>query len=853
MRTAAWFRSEERWAAVGLALLLALKLRYGGSVDWTTYFTQRGLGLFAGLAWAYVALSVLRERRPGARSAMELVRRGTEFVRDWTPFVLLIVTYENLLPLIRHVRPALYDPAFLIADTLLFGTTPSVWLEPFVTRARTEWFATFYLSLFALPLVSGGHLYLSGRRREFRQFMRAFTCVGFVAFIGYVALPVVGPRYFFPEQYRLSLSGVPLGEPALQSVSLAAADLADRVNARVLAGGPVPNCFPSLHTAWGLLVLLFAHRHARWLFFVYLVPVGSLIFATLYLRFHYFVDLLAGGFLATAVFIVSERWRDEVVGSRPNLLELPPAWRGGLLRVGGALRQRWPSLALLGLVGLVYGSSLPTGLTTQNRGQDGAELVAAAITGGTGHPPGYPLYCALVRLACRIFADSDPIDVAHALSAVFAIAAGLGVVALCRSVARSLQPRPPRWLVDAAAFVAGTSFCFSVTLFQQAVIAEVYALHALLITATTWFAAQLAGISGQRPSRRDALLFGACAGLSVSHHLSALPIVCVQAAIVLLCTRGQRAHRTFSAAAFAAGLLPWLYLPLSAARQPPLAWGQPDSLERWWWVLTGAQYRFRLSPELAGWGSRLLAGLPAGEMPAFVLALATSALAATLPRGAGSRLRAATLLLVGTASVNLLASSAYAIADLAPYFLPAQLAVAVLAGAGTAHVGCTLLRVRSESAARVFCVLAGVAAIGGSLLASIGRADAHGQHALDRQVRAIVREAPPGALIAARGDAMVFGLWYERFVRAERKDVDVVSRELLLQSWYAANRAHFTSAMRWPPAPLRGSADFRLGAVLRANYAARPIVVVHPADVPPGCGRSRGGLLRCGAELAALE
>jgi membrane-associated phospholipid phosphatase len=56
--------------------------------------------------------------------------------------------------------------------------------------------------------------------------------------------------------------------------------------------------FPSLHCAASAFVLAFDRRQSRGRFWVFLVPVVGLWFSTLYLRFHYLVDLVAGFALA---------------------------------------------------------------------------------------------------------------------------------------------------------------------------------------------------------------------------------------------------------------------------------------------------------------------------------------------------------------------------------------------------------------------------------------------------------------------------------------------------------------------------------------------------------------------------
>jgi hypothetical protein len=856
-------RLEEICALASLLLLAALKVHFGGGVLWATYFTRRGLGLFAVVGLLFLGLSLSRARGldKGAPLALTLLRRGVEFVRDWAPFIFLIAVYENLLPLIGRFRSTVYDPLFLQADIALFGVTPSVWLEPLVTPARTQWFAFFYVSLFALPVVSGGLLYLSGRRREFRQFLGAFTLLGYLGYLGYLILPVVGPRYFFPEQYRVSLSGIPARAVALELLSAGSpsfASLAERLNSQGLGRPPVPNCFPSLHTAWGLLVLAFAYRQLRPLFFVYLLPVASLIVATVYLRFHYLVDLAAGALLAVIVsalfFARAGRGeRNSGVADAPNLLALP-AWAcSAAAHCRKRLRKHWPALALLLLVAPIYASSLPTGVTERNRGQDGAELVTAALTGGTAHPPGYPLYSLLLRGVCSLFPGCAAIDVAHALSSAFALSAGIVLIALCRGWFVGSAPQPPGFFCDAGAFLAGASFCLSVSLFGQALIAEVYALHALLIVGMTYTAVRL--IESHRSSTRVASWqlrwFGLISGLASSHHLSALPVLLAVLVVLAGTCPSLRSLKSLldGGLAFAVGLLPWAYLPLATARNPVLAWGQPDSVERWWWVVSAAQYRARLASGFGDWCSRLVQHFPPRDAAPLILGFATLGIVRSFVErnGENVKLRTTALLMGAVLVVNVASTSAYAIPDIRPYFLPAEMALCALAGLGFVRVAVAVSELpRLGKYARECSAALGMCALVWALCSSIRRVDAHGQHPLDRRVRAIIGTAPAQALIAARGDAMVFGLWYERFLRSGRSDVDIVSRELLLQPWYRDNTDHFSAAMRWPLEALRGPASERLAAVLRANYGHRPLVVVHPLDVPPGCRRLAGGLLDCG-------
>jgi hypothetical protein len=440
--------------------------------------------------------------------------------------------------------------------------------------------------------------------------------------------------------------------------------------------------------------------------------------------------------------------------------------------------------------------------------------------------------------------------VAHVFSALSALAAGAVVVSTCRAWFRTLSSSEQQGLADLGAWVSGVTFCFSPALFRQALIAEVYALHALAVACLVRVAAHLVLSEGKaRP--RDVMWFGVTAGLAVTHHLTAAPLVLAATVVLVLLARVRALGIQGLAAAaggVALGCLPWAYLPWAASQHPALSWGQPDTWSRFLWVVSAEQYQSRLGGGAADWLAHLRTQFPLWHAPALVLAFATAGIfapaleAATLP----PRARQLAALLGALVVANVVSALPYSIGDLESYFIPSELGCAAFTGFGFTVALRTLgalgpLRGRGEGIA----AFAAAALLGAGLGGNIRRADAHGQSALDRRVRQVVAHAPRGALIAARGDGMVFGLWYEKLVRSVRPDLDIVSRELLLQPWYAHSTGHFTPEMRWPAGPLRGNAQVRLAAVIRANYGKRPVVVVEPADVPGGCDRALGGVLSC--------
>ena len=121
-----------------------------------------------------------------------------------------------------------------------------------------------------------------------------FTIYG-IGLLGYALVPAGGP-HFFPE-----LAAV-LG-PELEGGFMT------QLQARIVADGCIRvDAFPSLHCACSSFLLWFEWHHARRWFWVMLAPCVGLWFSTMYLRYHYLVDVLAGFALAAATIVTVRLW-----------------------------------------------------------------------------------------------------------------------------------------------------------------------------------------------------------------------------------------------------------------------------------------------------------------------------------------------------------------------------------------------------------------------------------------------------------------------------------------------------------------------------------------------------------------
>jgi hypothetical protein len=106
----------------------------------------------------------------------------------------------------------------------------------------------------------------------------------YLSYLGYFAFPALGPRFEIPHMQTAPLEGVWLTQAIRDGLDHL--ELIQR------------DAFPSGHVGVSLLVLYYARRFLRNSFLPYLVVVGSMGVSTVYLRYHYVVDVLSGVILA---------------------------------------------------------------------------------------------------------------------------------------------------------------------------------------------------------------------------------------------------------------------------------------------------------------------------------------------------------------------------------------------------------------------------------------------------------------------------------------------------------------------------------------------------------------------------
>lgn len=245
----------------------------------------------------YSGREELRSRDRGERKMF--IDRLKTTTRDWMPFILLILVYENLHDLVKVIRPELADKTLMRIDEFIFGVEPTLWLQEFINPLLTDFMAFSYALYFIIPAALAGILYYKGRRGDFRQLMMALIISYYLGFIGYMTIPAIGPRFIIADEFTVKLEGI-----FLYSTSADVWNSLESINR---------DCFPSLHTAQAAIALFFAFKFRdifrvdRILFWIYLPLVASLWFSTVYLRYHWTIDVIVGLLLAYVLYKAAPR------------------------------------------------------------------------------------------------------------------------------------------------------------------------------------------------------------------------------------------------------------------------------------------------------------------------------------------------------------------------------------------------------------------------------------------------------------------------------------------------------------------------------------------------------------------
>ncbi len=226
------------------------------------------------------------------------------------------LSYFFLAVLLPLVNSSSLDVQLYHLDMRFFGVEPALYMDRLINPVTTEWFAFFYFAYFFVLAMHVIPILMGSRQQrllgEFALGMIAVFCIGHTV---YMIVPGFGPHEAMADQFHHAF---PHGM------------WVDMVMRTVAEGGAQKDIFPSLHTAAPTYIALFSFRHRDKLPFKYTWPIVAffavnIIGATMFLRWHYVIDVVAGLVLSSAALlgtVMVTRW--ELARRANNALD--PSW-----------------------------------------------------------------------------------------------------------------------------------------------------------------------------------------------------------------------------------------------------------------------------------------------------------------------------------------------------------------------------------------------------------------------------------------------------------------------------------------------------------------------------------------------
>ena len=288
-------------------------------IDWATQLYLLLIGLLVVCfhgdrvpGWAWVALAHLAclvsihllviAASPGRAGVIG-------FLRHFYPLLLYAAFYRESGLLNQMFVAGYLDPYFFRLEGWIFGGQPALaFMERFPYLAVSEPLYAAYFSYYVMIGGVGLALFLKARE-DFFHYVSVVSFVFYVCYLLYLFLPVVGPRIVFepPAGYHLPDDlALPTGLSEYP---------------RPVGSGPFcllmaliyrwfesPGAaFPSSHVAVACCTLYFSNCYLRRIRVLHAAVVVLLCLATVYGRYHYVVDVVAGVLVAAVLVPLGNR------------------------------------------------------------------------------------------------------------------------------------------------------------------------------------------------------------------------------------------------------------------------------------------------------------------------------------------------------------------------------------------------------------------------------------------------------------------------------------------------------------------------------------------------------------------
>lgn len=215
---------------------------------------------------------------------------ASRFLHLFYPILLMTYFYGETASLNHLIFNENLDGIIYSIEQQAFGYQPSI---EFSRTFPQQWISELlYFGYFSLYLMTFGVtlVFFLKKPKSVERIIFLIITSFFIYYLVFIIIPVVGPQYYFQT---------PLNEMEDSGFFSSAVKLIQHY------GEKPTGAFPSSHVGMVLIYLYLSYRNIRWLFWVILPLFILIIFATVYIKAHYVVDVIAGLISAPIIYYLA--------------------------------------------------------------------------------------------------------------------------------------------------------------------------------------------------------------------------------------------------------------------------------------------------------------------------------------------------------------------------------------------------------------------------------------------------------------------------------------------------------------------------------------------------------------------
>lgn len=280
---------------LGLVALLILVLHHHAPEAWPWHVVGHAVAMVAIHLLLHAAVA-----RPH--------NRVLDFLRHFYPVLMYAWLYRETGLLNQMALQGYLDDAFYKLDERIFGFAPSfAFMAAFPTRTASEIFYGAYFSYYVMIFGVGLALFLR-QREQFQHYISVTSFVFYACYLIYIFLPVVGPRIYYPELSHLTLPPESMPPIVPEFAAAVKEGVFYRIMEVIYDQFESPGAaFPSSHVAIAIVTVYFSFLYLRPIRWPHLVVAIFLCLATVYCRYHFAIDVVAGIAMAAITLPIANK------------------------------------------------------------------------------------------------------------------------------------------------------------------------------------------------------------------------------------------------------------------------------------------------------------------------------------------------------------------------------------------------------------------------------------------------------------------------------------------------------------------------------------------------------------------